>query len=228
VSGRAVAQSVRRCITHLLPVRPTCVGRTNLTSQGAPRSVTTGEPDDRQRVCQTDQLPTTPRVSTPGVGHFYAPFRGFSRLFAPFGGPSRPLHCPRENGQKRPQKPPFPRRAARFGPKTLLPSTSAGRQRVIGHRSLQASRSGTPQNAPPLGLGGDKTCLRPPCQKMHPSQRQNQTPLVRFSLTLSPLLAEQDSIDRRDTKTINIKDYVPAPTVSQGFSLIRFAARNMP
>src|SRR5215472_15166110 len=56
VSGRAGAQPVRRCITHLLPVRPTYVGRTNLTSQGAPKSVTRGEPCDRQRVCLTHQL----------------------------------------------------------------------------------------------------------------------------------------------------------------------------
>jgi hypothetical protein len=30
-------------MTHLLPVRPTSVGRTDLTSQGAPRSVPLGE-----------------------------------------------------------------------------------------------------------------------------------------------------------------------------------------
>ena len=40
---RAAAQSVRRCMTHLLPVRPTYVGRTDLTSQGAPKSVSFGE-----------------------------------------------------------------------------------------------------------------------------------------------------------------------------------------
>src|SRR6516165_6714319 len=46
VSGRDAAQPVRRCITHLLPVRPTCVGRTNLTSQGAPKRVPLGELND--------------------------------------------------------------------------------------------------------------------------------------------------------------------------------------
>src|SRR5262249_20753095 len=46
VSGRAVAQSVRRCITHLLPVRPTYVGRTDLTSQGAPKRVPFGASSD--------------------------------------------------------------------------------------------------------------------------------------------------------------------------------------
>jgi hypothetical protein len=53
----SVAQPVRRCITHLLPVRPTCVGRTNLTSQGAPKRVSRGEPCHRQRICPTRQLP---------------------------------------------------------------------------------------------------------------------------------------------------------------------------
>ena len=46
VFGRAVTQPVRRCITHLLPVRPTSVGRTDLTSQGAPRRFSPGNPDD--------------------------------------------------------------------------------------------------------------------------------------------------------------------------------------
>jgi hypothetical protein len=46
VSGRTEAQPVRRCITHLLPVRPAYAGRTNLTSQGAPRRVTRGELND--------------------------------------------------------------------------------------------------------------------------------------------------------------------------------------
>lgn len=45
-----------------------------------------GEPCDRQRVCQTRQLTTTPRVSTPGLGHFYAPFRDCSHPSAAYLG----------------------------------------------------------------------------------------------------------------------------------------------
>ena len=44
VSGRAIAQPVRRCMTHLLPVRPTSVGRTDLTSHGAPKRFSSGNP----------------------------------------------------------------------------------------------------------------------------------------------------------------------------------------
>jgi hypothetical protein len=43
VSGRVLTQPVRRGITHLLPVRPTCVGGTDLTSPDAPKSVSHGE-----------------------------------------------------------------------------------------------------------------------------------------------------------------------------------------
>ena len=43
VSGRAFAQPVRRYITYLLPVGPTVVGRTTLTSQDAPKRVSLGE-----------------------------------------------------------------------------------------------------------------------------------------------------------------------------------------
>ena len=46
VSGRAGAQPVRRCITHLLPVRPAYAGRTDLTSQGAPKRFSPGNPDE--------------------------------------------------------------------------------------------------------------------------------------------------------------------------------------
>jgi hypothetical protein len=42
VSARADAYPVRRCRTHLLPVSPTCVGGTDLTAQGAPKSVSRG------------------------------------------------------------------------------------------------------------------------------------------------------------------------------------------
>ena len=43
VSERALAQLVRQCITHLLPVRPTGVGRTDLAARGVPKSVSLGE-----------------------------------------------------------------------------------------------------------------------------------------------------------------------------------------
>ena len=46
-SGRAGAQLVRRCLTHLLPVRPTYVGELDLTSQGAPWSVSFGEVESK-------------------------------------------------------------------------------------------------------------------------------------------------------------------------------------
>jgi hypothetical protein len=77
VSGRVCAQPVRRCITHLLPVRLTYVGRTNLTSQGAPKRVRFGEPCDRERIFRPSSYQATPRGSTPGVARFYAPFRDF-------------------------------------------------------------------------------------------------------------------------------------------------------
>jgi hypothetical protein len=111
VSGRAVAQPVRRCITHLLPVRPTCVGRTNLTSQGAPKSVTHGEPCDRQRICRTRQLTRDAERETSRR----QPFRGtFPRLFARFAHQSRPLHRPRKSRQTGPQMPPLSRGPSRF------------------------------------------------------------------------------------------------------------------
>jgi hypothetical protein len=71
VSGRAIAPPVRRCITHLLPVRPTNVGRTNLTSQGAPMSVTRGEPCKVERKNATDELtPNAVGTTPPAFGVF--------------------------------------------------------------------------------------------------------------------------------------------------------------
>src|SRR6516225_3559556 len=55
--GELIVQPVRRCITHLLPVRPTSVGRTDLTSQGAPRSVSFGELNDFSSNTATHGLP---------------------------------------------------------------------------------------------------------------------------------------------------------------------------
>jgi hypothetical protein len=127
VSGRAIAQPLRRCLTHLLPVRPTCVGRTDLTSQGAPRSVTTGEPCDRQRVCQTRQLPPDAESANSRRRPFLYPF---PRVFALFGRQSRPLLNSRESGQTLPKSRRFPDTDSAFGPTNLLPSASASRRRV--------------------------------------------------------------------------------------------------
>jgi hypothetical protein len=74
----------------------------NLTAQHAPRRFRFGEPCDRQRVCQTSSYQPMPRVSTPGVGHFYAPFRDFSYSSAAHLGISID-----------------PERAANHGPKSL-------------------------------------------------------------------------------------------------------------
>src|SRR6516164_6293941 len=87
--GELIVQPVRRCITHLLPVRPTRVGRTDLTSQGAPRSVSFGEPCDRQRVCQPSSYHLTPRGSPPGVYRFSALFRTVLTLSTPLSASSR-------------------------------------------------------------------------------------------------------------------------------------------
>jgi hypothetical protein len=43
VSGRAEAQPVRQCLIHLLPVKPTSVGRTDLAARGVPKRVPLGE-----------------------------------------------------------------------------------------------------------------------------------------------------------------------------------------
>ena len=43
VSGRAEAQPVRQCLIHLLPVKPTSVGRTDLAARGVPKRVPLGK-----------------------------------------------------------------------------------------------------------------------------------------------------------------------------------------
>lgn len=48
------------------------------------------------------------------------------RLFVPFDDQSPPLHSARESGQKWPQRPPFPRRAAHLSARSLFPSASGG------------------------------------------------------------------------------------------------------
>ena len=116
VSGRDVAQPVRRCMTHLLPVRPTSVGRTNLTSQGAPRSVPFGEPDDRERILPThqltrdaesDKLPAS-AVSTP-----------FAATFAPSGVNLGLTPAPTRAAQHGPKSVRFPYTVSPERPKTL-------------------------------------------------------------------------------------------------------------
>ena len=105
VSGGAGAPPVRRCLTHLLPVRPTSVGRTDLTSQGAPRSVTHGEPDDRKRICPTCQLPR----DAESANSRRRPFPGlFLRLFATARRCSQPREWPKRIVTQRPNTTRFP------------------------------------------------------------------------------------------------------------------------
>jgi hypothetical protein len=72
--------------------------------ESSSRSMSGGEPCDRQRICPTRQLTRdAERVNS----RRRAFLRIFLRLFASFGRQSRPLLRPRESGQAWPQKPPL-------------------------------------------------------------------------------------------------------------------------
>ena len=77
VSGRAIAQPVRRCMTHLLPVRPTSVGRTDLTSQGAPKKFSPGELNDFSPNTATHGLAPQAESHRSRLSAFSRDFRGF-------------------------------------------------------------------------------------------------------------------------------------------------------
>jgi hypothetical protein len=77
VSGRAGAQPVRRCITYLLPVGPTFVGRTTLASQDAPRSVTTGELNAFASKTEAHGLAATAEGQRLGCSRFPRSFPAF-------------------------------------------------------------------------------------------------------------------------------------------------------
>ena len=180
VSGSVVAQPVRRCITHLLPVRPTCVGRTNLTSQGAPRSVLLGEPCDRQRVCQPSSYHPTPRGLPPGVTRFSAPFGAVSHPSAADRGLAFASTRAAQQGPKRdasPQPlPPFRPKLSgsrshnpeqELAPRSAIPCPSQPQPTGASKPFLVTGPAATPTVRPKyaawarrtLGLGGQKSPL---------------------------------------------------------------------
>jgi hypothetical protein len=163
--------------------------------ESSSRSVSFGEPCDRQRVCPTQQLPPDAE-SVHSRRHAF--LRTLLRVFAPFGCRSRPLLRRQESGQTRPQKAPFSQRGCRLGPKILLRSASAWRQRVY--------------ELSPKG--------------MHPRAKAQPHTLGPVPPTRAPLSSEPDSIRRRDTRAKHPSNCVTSTALKPDAPLLCFAPQS--